>query len=107
MSSKDGTKERYTFLPHTSIQIIQIDTQEIRGTRKRREELLLGKTIVYEIVFTYSQNNTCTILKTLVLTLIICEGVIAYYGTEEAFINCPTYVENQDFQIIDLCTAYS
>lgn len=42
MSLRDGMKEKYTSLLHTSIQIILIDMQGMRGTQRRSEELLHG-----------------------------------------------------------------
>lgn len=42
MSLRDGMKDEYTSLLHTSIQIILIDMQVMTGTQRRNEELLHG-----------------------------------------------------------------
>lgn len=42
MFLKDGMKEEYTFLPHTSIQTTLIDMQGMIGTPRRSEELQHG-----------------------------------------------------------------
>lgn len=42
MFLKDGMKEEYTSLPHTSIQTTLIDMQGMIGTQRRSEELQHG-----------------------------------------------------------------